>query len=258
VARQDLDVYAKVLEPENEHRKAVVDQLVNTALPESKHPEMVSTCVKAFMAQNLQHELIKLLEMIVLQDSAFSSNQNLQNLLIITAVKSDPSRVTDYVHRLDGFEPKAVAQVRTAATPPQHACASRTRPLQLRTRLAAVVAASATSAHPPRSCRCCHVALAAAEALRGAKDSAKQTALQAAHGHRGPKGSTATAACLSLLPVTAACACQPPCGLLLQRCAALELTATQVPSHGAAQRRAALDRWLPQVDCAPRGAGGAG
>lgn len=115
VERQDLDVYGKVLDPENEHRKAVVEQLVNTALPESKHPEMVSTCVKAFMAAGLQAELIKLLEMIVLQDSAFSSNQNLQNLLIITALKSDPSRVADYVHRLDGFEPKAVAQVRYPA-----------------------------------------------------------------------------------------------------------------------------------------------
>jgi hypothetical protein len=41
VERQDLDVYAKVLEPSNTHRKEVVNQLVNTALPESKHPEMV-------------------------------------------------------------------------------------------------------------------------------------------------------------------------------------------------------------------------
>jgi clathrin heavy chain len=72
---------------------------------------MVSACVKAFMAQGLQAELIKLLEMLVLQDSAFAGNTNLQNLLIITAIKSDPSRVKDYVHRLDKFEPRAVAQV---------------------------------------------------------------------------------------------------------------------------------------------------
>ena len=51
-------------------------------------------------------------QLLGVQDSAFSSNQNLQNLLIITAVKSDPTRVADYIHRLDGFEPKAVAQVR--------------------------------------------------------------------------------------------------------------------------------------------------
>jgi clathrin heavy chain len=111
VERQDMDTYAMVLADDNEHRKAVIEQLVNTALPESKHPEMVSCCVKAFMAAGLQAELIKLLEMIVLQDSAFSSNQNLQNLLIITALKSAPDRVPDYIHRLEGFEPKAVAQV---------------------------------------------------------------------------------------------------------------------------------------------------
>ena len=49
------------------------------------------------------------------QDSAFSSNANLQNLLIITALKSAPDRVPDYIHRLEGFEPKAVAQVRAPA-----------------------------------------------------------------------------------------------------------------------------------------------
>ena len=48
----------------------------------------------------------------LVQDSAFSSNTNLQNLLIITALKSAPDRVPDYIHRLEGFEPKAVAQVR--------------------------------------------------------------------------------------------------------------------------------------------------
>ena len=41
VERQDGDVYAMVLDDGNEHRKAIIEQLVNTALPESKHPEMV-------------------------------------------------------------------------------------------------------------------------------------------------------------------------------------------------------------------------
>jgi hypothetical protein len=49
---------------------------------------------------------------VCVQDSAFSSNANLQNLLIITALKSAPDRVPDYIHRLEGFEPKAVAQAR--------------------------------------------------------------------------------------------------------------------------------------------------
>lgn len=45
------------------------------------------------MAQGLQAELIELLEKIVLQNSAFSNNANLQNLLILTAIKSDKTRV---------------------------------------------------------------------------------------------------------------------------------------------------------------------
>jgi clathrin heavy chain len=66
---------------------------VSTALPESKNPEQVSTTVKAFMQADLQSELIELLEKIVLQNSAFSNNSNLQNLLIITAIKADKTRV---------------------------------------------------------------------------------------------------------------------------------------------------------------------
>lgn len=58
----------------------------------------------------MQAELIELLEKIVLNNSAFSSNANLQNLLILTAIKADPSRVKDYVYRLDNFDGPAVAE----------------------------------------------------------------------------------------------------------------------------------------------------
>ena len=52
--------------------------MVSTALPESKNPEQVSVAVKAFMQAELQAELIELLEKIVLQNSSFSNNHNLQ------------------------------------------------------------------------------------------------------------------------------------------------------------------------------------
>lgn len=66
-------------------------QVNSTALPESRNPEQVSVAVKAFMLAGLQGELIELLEKIVLQNSSFSNNHNLQNLLIITAIKVSPS-----------------------------------------------------------------------------------------------------------------------------------------------------------------------
>ncbi|PKA50598.1 Clathrin heavy chain 1 [Apostasia shenzhenica] len=115
VERMDADLWAKVLEPENEYRRQLIDQVVSTALPESKSPEQVSAAVKAFMTADLPHELIELLEKIVLQNSAFSGNFNLQNLLILTAIKADPSRVMDYINRLDNFDGPAVGEVAVEA-----------------------------------------------------------------------------------------------------------------------------------------------
>ena len=69
------------------HFRLFLVQVNSTALPESRNPEQVSVAVKAFMLAGLQGELIELLEKIVLQNSSFSNNHNLQNLLIITAIK---------------------------------------------------------------------------------------------------------------------------------------------------------------------------
>ncbi|CAO2817070.1 unnamed protein product [Amaranthus hypochondriacus] len=115
VERMDGDLWEKVLNPENENRRQIIDQVVSTALPESKSPEQVSAAVKAFMTADLPHELIELLEKIVLQNSAFSGNSNLQNLLILTAIKADSSRVMDYVNRLDNFDGLAVGEVAVEA-----------------------------------------------------------------------------------------------------------------------------------------------
>uniref|UniRef100_A0A1I7X8N8 Clathrin heavy chain n=1 Tax=Heterorhabditis bacteriophora TaxID=37862 RepID=A0A1I7X8N8_HETBA len=62
-------------------------ELINTALSETQDPEDISATVKAFMAADLPNELIELLEKIVLDNSAFSEHRNLQNLLILTAMR---------------------------------------------------------------------------------------------------------------------------------------------------------------------------
>ncbi|XP_031493982.1 clathrin heavy chain 2 [Nymphaea colorata] len=115
VERMEPDLWDKVLNPENEYRRQLIDQVVSTALPESKSPEQVSAAVKAFMTADLPHELIELLEKIVLQNSAFSGNSNLQNLLILTAIRADKSRVMDYVNRLDNFDGPAVGEIAVEA-----------------------------------------------------------------------------------------------------------------------------------------------
>eukprot|EP01006_Ploeotia_vitrea_P038806 TRINITY_DN66279_c7_g9_i1.p1 TRINITY_DN66279_c7_g9~~TRINITY_DN66279_c7_g9_i1.p1 ORF type:complete len:1733 (+),score=1150.79 TRINITY_DN66279_c7_g9_i1:482-5680(+) len=114
VERQDGDLWAKVLAEDNEERRQLIDQVVATALPESQVPEEVSATVKAFMAANLPKELIELLEKLILHgpsDGVFHKNRNLQNLLILTAIKADKSRVLEYVTRLDYYDGPDIAKI---------------------------------------------------------------------------------------------------------------------------------------------------
>lgn len=115
-------------------------QVVQTALSETQDPEEVSVTVKAFMTADLPNELIELLEKIVLDNSVFSehryviltassflkqtllcltfylissvtSPRNLQNLLILTAIKADRTRVMEYVNRLDNYDAPDIANI---------------------------------------------------------------------------------------------------------------------------------------------------
>ena len=117
VERQDLELWAKVLTKddkdgeEDPHRRQLIDQVVEWALPESTSADEVSCTVKAFMAADLPGELIVLLERIILQGSDFSDNKNLQNLLILTAIRADGSRVAGYIDQLDKFDAKDIALI---------------------------------------------------------------------------------------------------------------------------------------------------
>ncbi|KAJ3372990.1 hypothetical protein HDU91_001672 [Kappamyces sp. JEL0680] len=111
VVRRDPDLWATVLDVNNSFRRQLIDQVVASALPETQDPEDVSISVKAFMAADLPHELIQLLEKLVLEGSTFNENRNLQNLLILTAIKADKSRVMDYVKRLDNFDAPDIANI---------------------------------------------------------------------------------------------------------------------------------------------------
>merc|ERR1711998_204693 len=111
VERQSADLWEYVLNPENEYRRNVIDQVVSVALPESTSVDEVSATVKAFIKADLQKELIELLEKIVLHNSDFSNNRNLQNLLILTAIKADKTRVMDYINRLDNYDGPEIAKI---------------------------------------------------------------------------------------------------------------------------------------------------
>jgi clathrin heavy chain len=119
VERQDLELWKRVLRPEGvdpndpepPSKRYLLDQVVQTALPEARNPDEVSTTVKAFMECDMPEELIELLERIVLQGSEFSNNRNLQNLLILTAIRAAKDKVMEYINRLDNFEGPDIAKI---------------------------------------------------------------------------------------------------------------------------------------------------
>jgi clathrin heavy chain len=111
VERQSPELWELALQPDNQYRRNVIDQVVGTALPESTSADEVSSTVKAFISADIPNELIELLEKIVLHMSDFSKNKNLQTLLILMAIKADKSRVMDYINRLDEYDGPAIAKV---------------------------------------------------------------------------------------------------------------------------------------------------
>lgn len=109
LAKSDFDLWNKVLTEENPHRRQLIDQVISTGIPELSDPEPISITVKAFMENDLPQELTELLEKIILEPSPFNDNASLQGLLILTAIRADPSRVSSYVEKLDKFDPEEIA-----------------------------------------------------------------------------------------------------------------------------------------------------
>ncbi|XP_026288050.1 clathrin heavy chain [Frankliniella occidentalis] len=111
VRRRDAELWVEVLNESNPFKRPLIDQVVQTALSETQDPEDISVTVKAFMTADLPNELIELLEKIVLDNSVFSDHRNLQNLLILTAIKADRSRVMEYINRLDNYDAPDIANI---------------------------------------------------------------------------------------------------------------------------------------------------
>lgn len=111
VRRKNPELWAEVLQPTNTFRRQLIDQVVQTALSETQDTEEISVAVKAFMTAELPNELIELLDKIVIDTPAFSQHRNLENLLILTAIKADKSRVMEYVNKLDHYDAMDVALI---------------------------------------------------------------------------------------------------------------------------------------------------
>ncbi|EPX72143.1 clathrin heavy chain Chc1 [Schizosaccharomyces octosporus yFS286] len=108
--RSDPELWVDVLQDQL-YRRPLLDQVIATAVPESSDPEAVSIVVRSLMEVDLPSQLIELLEKIVLQPSSFSENANLQNLLFLTAIKADKSRVMEYIERLHNYDVEEISEI---------------------------------------------------------------------------------------------------------------------------------------------------
>lgn len=114
VRRKDEDLWLKVLTDENQvqYRRQLIDQVSQTALNESQDSDEISITVRAFMAADLPKELIELLEKIVLDSTGmFAGNKNLQNLLLLTAIRANNGKVQDYISTLDNYDAPQIAKI---------------------------------------------------------------------------------------------------------------------------------------------------
>ncbi len=110
VERKDPELWKLVLSDDNTHRPKLVEHVAHAALAETKNTDEVSVTVKAFADAGLHAELIEILDKIVLHRSEFAQYSHLQSLLILTAIKVEPTRVMDYVNRLDNYNAPKLAQ----------------------------------------------------------------------------------------------------------------------------------------------------
>lgn len=61
----------------------------------------------------MPHELIELLEKIILEPSPFSDNRNLQNLLMLTSIRADKGKVVGYIDKLQNYDVAEIAKIAT-------------------------------------------------------------------------------------------------------------------------------------------------
>jgi clathrin heavy chain len=115
LGRKDPALWSFVLEAGNTWRSQLVEQAIGSVIPECTDADQVSLAVKAMIAADLQAELVILLERLLLEGTAFSSNKTLQNLLLGTAIRAAPERVSDFLGRLKNYDSQEVAKNAIAA-----------------------------------------------------------------------------------------------------------------------------------------------
>ncbi|EDO05779.1 uncharacterized protein BBOV_IV001820 [Babesia bovis T2Bo] len=104
------DIFSETSGLDDDNRKHVCEELVILA-PDSSNASEISCALKALLDAGMNEEVIALLEQLLLKQTQFSSSSNLQNLLLATAVKTNPSKLEEYLSKLDNYDVAALSKL---------------------------------------------------------------------------------------------------------------------------------------------------
>ncbi|GFE55454.1 clathrin heavy chain [Babesia ovis] len=104
------DIVSGTTEVNADHRKQVCEELVTLA-PECSNASEISCALKSLLDAGMNEEVIALLEQLLLKQTQFSSSSNLQNLLLATAVKTNPAKLDEYLSKLDNYDVTALSKL---------------------------------------------------------------------------------------------------------------------------------------------------
>ncbi|SIO73338.1 clathrin, heavy polypeptide [Babesia microti strain RI] len=106
---QDLQLWSLVLS--HEDSDSFISELTSNVLPECKNSQQVSIAIKALMDAKMNYHLITLLDRLILSKSNFSDNRNLQNLLLVTALREKSDKLETYIDVCTNCDVNQVAKL---------------------------------------------------------------------------------------------------------------------------------------------------
>ena len=106
--KQDLNEWQKYLKDEN--KQPLLEEIKNL-INEIEDPSEFAVLVRVLMMLNDPHSLSSVLEGLFSSRSNLKENKNLQNLFLLTMIKTQPNRLKDYILVLSNYDGEDVAKI---------------------------------------------------------------------------------------------------------------------------------------------------
>eukprot|EP01084_Bolivina_argentea_P079141 143610_1 len=112
IAKNDSALWKVVLSENNPQRKSLIDEIIlQTYL--SEIPDEITSSCRAFINEQLRFAVIELTEKVIQYNpnNDISNNRNLQNLLLLTVMKTEPTKVKQYIEFCNNTDRSLLAEL---------------------------------------------------------------------------------------------------------------------------------------------------